>query len=150
MNKRNRNNPELAFWINEYLLHRGLVQMTNLTTLWPMSRAFQEVAESQDEIDWGKFLHGKVSKKICTLQGAHCILAGTSTNGNDWIKQFVQRLVEISHAQWLYRNFTLHHHVKGNLRQRTVNEISREVELLTNTQPLDITQENRYLLEISQ
>ncbi len=49
--------------------------MTNLATLRPMSRAFQEVTQSQDEIGWVKFLHGKVSKKICTLQGAHCILA---------------------------------------------------------------------------
>jgi hypothetical protein len=37
MNKRNQTNPELAFWINEYLLHR---QMTNLTTLQLMSHAF--------------------------------------------------------------------------------------------------------------
>jgi hypothetical protein len=115
-----------------------------------MSRAFQEVAESQDEIGWGKFLYGKVSKKICTLQGAHCILAGTSNNGNIGMKQFVQQLVEISPAQWLYHNFTLHHHVKGYLRQRTVNKISQEVELLTNTQQLDVPQESRYLLEIPQ
>jgi hypothetical protein len=75
--------------------------MTNLGTLQLMSHAFQEVAESQDEIGWVEFLHGKVSKKIRTLQGAHCILANTNTNSRDWIKQFVQRLVEISHTQWL-------------------------------------------------
>ena len=124
--------------------------MTNLTTLWPMSRAFQEVAESQHEIGWGEFLHGKVTKKICTLQGTHCILAGTSTNGNNWMKQFVQQLVETSHTQRLYRNFTLHHHVKGHLCQRTVNKIIWEVVLLTNTRPLDIPQESRCLLEIPQ
>ncbi len=107
--------------------------MTNLATLRPMSRTFQEVAESQDEIGWVEFLHGKVSKKIRTLQGAHCILASTNTNSSNWMRHFVQQLVEISHAQWLYRYFTLHHHVKGYLRQRTVKEICREVELLTNT-----------------
>jgi hypothetical protein len=89
MNAHNQTNPELAFWIKEYLLHRGLVGMTNLATLPPMSHAFQEVAESQDEIGWVKFLHGKVSKKIRTLQGAHCILASTNTHSSDWIRQFV-------------------------------------------------------------
>ncbi len=133
MNTHNQTNPELAFWIKEYLLHRELVRMTILATLRLMSHAFQEVAESQDEIGWVEFLHGKVSKKICTLQGAHCILASTNTNSSDWMRQFVQQLVEISHAQWLYHNFTLHHHVKRYLRQRTVKEICQEVELLTNT-----------------
>jgi hypothetical protein len=98
-----------------------------------MSIAFQEVAESQDGIGWDEFLHGKVSKKFRTIQTAHCILAGTHITGDDWMKQFIQRLVEISHAQWLYRNFTLHHYVKGYLRQRTENDINCEVEILLNT-----------------
>ncbi len=74
--------------------------MINLTPLCPMSPAFWEVAESQDGIGWCKFLHGKVSKKIGKLQDAHCILAGTNTNANgkDWMKQFIQQLVEISHS----------------------------------------------------
>jgi hypothetical protein len=53
--------------------------MTNLATLPPMSPAFWEVAESQDEIGWCNFLHGKVSTKIREPQGAHCILAGTTS-----------------------------------------------------------------------
>ncbi len=116
-----------------------------------MFPAFQEVAESQDEIGWCKFLHGKKnSTKIWKLQGAHCILAGTNINGHNWMKHFIQRLVEISHAQWLYCNFTLHHHAKGYLRQRTVNKVSRDVELLLGTRPSDIPQESRYLLETPQ
>ncbi len=150
MKRRNQTDPELAFWINEYLLHRGQEQMTNLATLHPMSPVFWEVAEIQDEIGWCKFLQGKVSTKIQKLQGAHCILAGTNINGHDWMKHFIQQLVEISHTQWLYPNFTLQHYAKGYLHQRTVNKISRDVELLAATRPSDIPQESRYLLEIPQ
>ena len=124
--------------------------MTNLATLCHMSPAFWEVAESQDEIGWWEFFHGKVSTKIRKLQGTHCILAGTNINGHDWIEHFIQRLVEISHAQWLYRNFTLHHYAKLYLHQRTVNKISQDIELLAGTRPSDIPQESRYLLEIPQ
>jgi hypothetical protein len=67
MKRCNQTDPELAFWTNEYLLHRGQVGMNNLTTLCPMSPAFWEVAESQDEIGWCEFLHGKVSTKIQKL-----------------------------------------------------------------------------------
>jgi len=139
---RNQTDPELVFWVNGYLLHRWQVQMVKLTTLHQMSTAFTEVAEGQDGIDWGEFLHGKVSKKFWKIQDAHCTLSGTNVNGDDWTKQFIQRLVEISHAQWLYRNFTLHHYVKGYLRQRKENKKGREVELLAGTRPSEVPPES--------
>jgi hypothetical protein len=77
-------------------------------------------------------------------------LAGTNTNGKDWMKQFIQGLVEISHTQWLYQNFTIHHYAKGYLHQRTAIKISREVELLADTRPSNIPQGSRYLLVLLQ
>ena len=77
--------------------------MANLAMLCPMSKTLQEVAESHDLIGWDKFLHGKVLIKIRKIQEAHCIIAGTRINGANWMAQFVRQLVEISHAQWLYR-----------------------------------------------
>ncbi len=76
-------------------------------------------------------------------------MAGTRISGDDWITHFTQQLTEISHAQWLYRNFTLHHYTKGYLHLRTVNDIRREVEELADTRPSDIPRESCYLLEIS-
>jgi hypothetical protein len=58
--------------------------------------------------------------------------------------------VEISHAKWLDRKFTLHHYAKGYRHQRTVNKISQDIELLVGTRPSNISQESRYLLEIPQ
>jgi hypothetical protein len=86
MRTHNRTDPELAFWINEYLLHRGQESMANLGV---MSTAMREVAESQDEIGWVEFLHGKVSTKIMQIQNAHCVLAGSSMNGSNWTTQFI-------------------------------------------------------------
>jgi hypothetical protein len=113
MAKRNQTDPELIFWVREYLLHRGQVRMRNLTTLRRMSTAFSEVAQSQDGIGWVEFLHGKVSKKFRKIQDTHCILSGSHINGGDWMRQFVERLLHMSHSQWLYQNFTLHHNAKG-------------------------------------
>jgi hypothetical protein len=64
--------------------------------------------------DWlGQILHDKILIKIRKIQEAHCIIAGTRINGTNRMAQFVHQLVEISNAQWLYRNFTLHHYAKG-------------------------------------
>ena len=66
MQKGNQTDTELAFWIREYLLHRGQVRMANLSTLRPMAAALREATESQDKIGWIEFLHSKVST---TFQG---------------------------------------------------------------------------------
>ncbi len=89
MRRGNQTDTELAFWIWEYLLHRGQVQMVNLATLQPMSAALREVAESQDRIGWAEFLHGKVTTKFRKIQQVHCIMAGTRISGDDWITHFI-------------------------------------------------------------
>ncbi len=76
-------------------------------------------------------------------------MAGTQISGNDWMTQLTQQLLDISHAQWLYRNFTLHHYTKGYLRQRSERDIKQEVEILVNTKPTDIPKDSHYLLDIS-
>ncbi len=96
-----------------------------------------------------KILHGKVSTKFWKIQQAHCIMAGTRISGDDWMSHFTGQLIEISHAQWLYRNFTLHHYTKEYLHLQTVNDIRREVEELVDTRPSNIPRESCYLLEIS-
>jgi hypothetical protein len=83
MNRSHQTEPELAFWVIQYLLHRGQVRMANLAMLRPMSKTLQEEAKSQDLIGWDKFLHCKVSIKICKIQKAHCITAGTRINGTN-------------------------------------------------------------------
>jgi hypothetical protein len=80
MRTHNRTDPKLAFWINEYLLHRGQELMSNLGE---MSKAMGEVAASQDKIGLVEFLHGKVSTKITQIQNTHCVLAGSNMNGSD-------------------------------------------------------------------
>jgi hypothetical protein len=126
----NRTDPKLTFWINEYLLHRGQESMANLLV---MSTAMREVAESQNEIGWVEFLHGKVSTKITQNQNAHFVLAGSNMNGSNWTTQFIQHLIHISHLQWLFWNFTLHHHIKGYLRKRDEAAIQQEVVNLLDT-----------------
>jgi hypothetical protein len=97
--------------------------MANLATLWPMSAALQEAAESQDMIGWIEFLHGKVSTKFWSIQHTHCIMVGTRISGDDWMTQFTRQLLDISHVRFLYRNFTLHHYTKGYLCQRMERDI---------------------------
>ncbi len=80
-----------------------------------MLAAMYKVAQSQAEIGWTEFLHGKVPRKMRELQQAHCLLTRTNFNGDDWKAKLIDKLIDIFHSQWLYRNFTLHHFTKGYL-----------------------------------
>jgi hypothetical protein len=145
MRTHNRTDTKLAFWINEYLLHCRQESMANLGV---MSTAMREAADSQDKIGWGNVLHGKVSTMIMQIQNSHCVLAGSNMNGSNWTTQFIQHLIHISHLQWLFQNFTFHHHIKGYLRICDEAAIQQEVANLLDTSPQSIPRKSRYLLEI--
>ena len=100
--------------------------MANLARLQPMSVALREAAESQDKIGRIEFLHGRESTTFRGIKRVHCIIAGTQISGDDWMIQFTRQLIDISHVQWLYRNFTLHHYTKGYLCQRTERDVRRK------------------------
>lgn len=69
-------------------------------------------------------------------------------NGEDWIKTFISRLLNISNAQWALRNFSLHDPTRGYLRLRERRDVIREMEKLLDVPPEEIPAESRFLLDI--
>ena len=110
MESGNHTDPEIAYWVPKYLLLRGCVWFSSLGA---MSPSFLKAARSQDEIGWREMLERMVSKEFREIQRAHCLMAPCKMNGDDWMKQFVTKLLQISHAQWVYRNYTLHESRQG-------------------------------------
>jgi hypothetical protein len=148
MHRHNRTDAELAYWLEKYLIFRGTRTLTHLVLQHQGSNLFMEAAASQDEIGWVEFLHGKVSVKIANIQEIHCKLSDCRLTGDDWMKHFIGKLLQISHSQWLYRNFTLHDKTRGYLRLQQRKETLKEVDHLLDTNPDDIPKESQYLLEL--
>ncbi len=74
MHQNNRSDPELAYWIEKYLLFRGTRSFASLVTEGGYgSQDVQVAAASQDLIGWTEFLHGKVSIKIASIQHLLCM-----------------------------------------------------------------------------
>jgi hypothetical protein len=103
-----------------------------------MTDTMREAAASQDAIGWTEFLHGKVSVKIAQMQESYRRLAGCKQSHKQWMKCLVERLILISHLQWLFRHFTLHHKTKGYLRAKAKADIKQEVSALLHTRPSKI------------
>ena len=112
-----------------------------------MSAHMREIAHSQDIIGWQNFMKGRISKRIYHLQRHHLTTTKLQTTGEDWIKQFITRLLHITHSQWVFRNFSLHDHQRGVLHRNKREEIFSEIEQLADTSPDEVPAESRFLLE---
>jgi hypothetical protein len=118
MRQNNHTGPELAYWIKKYLLFRRTRSFTSLVTEGGFGSLHVRVAAvGQDMIGWTEFLHGKVSVEIAAIQKLHCMSSlACQLTGTDWMKAFISHLLQMSHFQWIFHNYTLHDKQRGYLR----------------------------------
>ena len=93
-------------------------------------------------------LEGMISKEFREIQTAHCMVAPCAMNGDDWVKQFTAKLLQISHSQWIYRNFTLHERRRGLLALKAREQVLTDIRNLMDTDPEEVPAASRYLLEL--
>ncbi len=150
MRQNDRTDPELAYWIKKYLLLRGTRSFASLVAEGGFrSLDVRVAAVGQDLIEWTKFLHGKVSVEIVLIQRVHCMSSPSCRlTGSDWMKAFIAHLLQISHSQWIFQNYTLHDKQRGYLRLRLRADILREVHELLETPLSNVPPESQYLLEL--
>lgn len=139
--------PELAFWIVRILRLRGSYQELP----WEhMSEAIRIVVQEILYIGWTEFLQGKLPRSLTTLQGDYCTSGADfrGTTGRSWAKAFICQLLQISHSQWLFRNFSLHHRTRGYLATKARLEVLEKIADLADVRSTDIPEESAFLLEI--
>ena len=112
-----------------------------------MSRRMRAIALGQDKIGWLHFLEGKITGHFKCLQQLHLRSTPCRINADDWCKQFIARLIKISHTQWVFRNLTLHDAHFGHLAMLRRAELARELEGLQALDPRDVPPESAFLLD---
>lgn len=145
MAKNQRTDAELRYWLIKFLLFRG---ERSMSSLGDMSPAVKTVASGIDSIGWDDLLHGRIPISLLTFQHSYCASLGNRMNGADWAKAFVIKLLDISHGQWMYRNFSLHNKNRGHLQLSHQAEVLSEIAILAESRPEDIPPESRFLLEL--
>lgn len=119
-----------------------------MRSLGTMSLAVGEVADDIDMIGWVDIFHGRIPLSLTKFQQAYCASINSRMTGADWAKAFVTKLLNISHGQWMYRNFSLHNKSRGHLRLTQQAEVLSEIATLAASRPEDIPAESRFLLEV--
>ena len=145
MIKHDKTNRELCYWLIKYLHFRGERTMRSLGTMPP---AIFQIAEDIDLIGWTDLLHGRIPVSLRIFQQDYCASMNSRMNGQDWARSFVTKLVDISHGQWMYRNFSLHSKTKGHLKLSRQADVLTEIARLSDCRPDDVPAESRFLLEV--
>ena len=146
MARDNKTNPEILYWILKYILMRGVKSLSDLGIMSPQ---FKALAHSQDLIGWRDFTEGYISTQFYEIQTFHLAMSSSLLNGKDWTKQFISKLLQITHSQWIYRNVLLHDRRQGYLHTKSAEEIMREIESLSSLAPEDAPKASRFLLKIN-
>jgi hypothetical protein len=149
MNKHNHADAKLSFWVKKYLIFRGTRLFLSLVRAGGgRSPQLLSLVCSQDLIGLTEFLNGKISVDFDTIQRIHLSLNPCRTTAADWMKAFISHLVQLSHSQWIFCNFTLHDKQRGYLCLQQHREVLQDVDRLLDTAPDKLPQNSQYLLEL--
>jgi hypothetical protein len=139
--------PELADCIVEYVQGRGQVLMEEI--IWGAPKRFKAMGQSQDKIGWRRFLEGMISKEIMRVQQQHYALSGSRMSLERWSSGLITRLLEITHGQWVYRNFIVHDPVLGIIATARKEELLRKIERQRELGDAGLLEEDKYLAEVN-
>jgi hypothetical protein len=125
---------------------RGDKPLEDMGAMTPRMKA---LAKSQDKIGYHNFMEGYISIHFYEIQNFHLAMSSSFINGADWAKQFISKILHITHSQWIFRNFSLHDNRQGYLLKKKAGEIALELESLAGITPEDVPAKSRFLLEIN-
>ena len=66
-----------------------------------------------------------------------------------WNQYRISKLLQITHAQWIFRNISLYDKTQGYLRNKKADEILQLINEFADVPPEEIPNDSRFLLEIN-
>ena len=89
----------------EYVRGRGKKQMKRICHNIP---ALHKMAKEVDQLGWDNMVEGRISRELVSLQQHYLQSKAPRYNIRTWTKTFIEKLLHITHQQWLYCNARLH------------------------------------------
>ena len=114
---------------------------------------FLLMAREQDAIGWRRFMEGMVSTRMRSIQCDYHHLQGTHMNPKCWARGLIQKLLEVTHGQWIYWNIQIHDSVAGTqaaLRKEAIQGDLKEQMDLGGARLLELeVEEDQWMLEVN-
>ena len=141
-----RTEPTMARVLYDFIRLRNTTSMEVLAQQG--SPELIEAAKMQDRIGWLELMQGKLAIQLVRIQEGYCAANNNGLDGKSWSTNIITQLLEMSHSQWLYRNFSLHHHTQGYLHRLEETNLRKTARELRELRPEEVPATSQYLLEI--
>ena len=82
------------------------------------------------------------------IQCFHLAMSSSYLNGEDWTKQFISKILQITHSQWIFRNISFHDRKNDYLRNKTADELLQHINSLSEVSPEELPESSCFPLEI--
>ena len=140
---RSHGHPEIILAVESYLTFRGRVQMKRICQDYGILKRF---AQETDRLGWRNFTEARISRTLFDTQEGWLKQLGSKWHIESWAKQFLTRVLNITHRQWLYRNSRIHIRQVEGLSLADHESILQKVRTLIGTDPTDLLPHHRSLL----
>jgi hypothetical protein len=90
-----------------------------------------------------------ISKEITGIQQQHYALRGLRMSMERWSSGLITRLLEITHGQWVCRNFIVHDPVLGTIATARKEELLREIKRQHELRDAGLLEEDKYLAKVN-
>eukprot|EP00804_Cyclotella_cryptica_P017311 CCRYP_020335-RA/>CCRYP_020335-RA protein AED:0.23 eAED:0.30 QI:0/0/0/1/0/0/3/0/559 len=117
---------ELVFLLGAVIQGRGEVTMKELCQRLPCK--YRKLAMAQDKIGWRRFLEGMVAIEFSLLINRGLEGRGNALNSKKLVLGLIQRLLEITHSMWIYRNLLVHDLVAGKFACKRKDKLLEDIE----------------------
>ena len=87
----------------------------------------------------------KCPTQACTIPLA---MSSSYLNEEDWTKQFISKILQLTHSQWIFRNISFHYRKNGYLQNKTAFELLQHINSLLEISPEELPESSHFLLEI--
>ena len=135
----------MATMIRDYLLAQDTKTMVSCT---PANEpALVEIATAQDILGWDSFVEGRITTNFLTAVKPALTGRRRRLKPKRWCQQFISKLLQITHKQWLYRNSDVHYKKLEGMTARRHEDIIAQMQDLMWTDPHELLDQHRSLLE---
>jgi hypothetical protein len=76
-------------------------------------------------------------------------MSSSYLNNSDWTKQFIAKILQLTHLQWTYWNILLHNKHQGYLRNKQSEDLLQEIAELSKLSPDKVPDNCQFLLEVN-
>jgi hypothetical protein len=117
--------PELAY-ILDTQLHSDEERQTLLAAWLYVSTATASGGKpGQDRLE--KFYQRVYLNPLLLHIEFHLAMSNSYLNGTDWTKQFISKLLHLTHSQWMHHNILLYDRKQGYLCNKQAADHLREI-----------------------